>query len=281
MNFISNKNLEYLNLVEREYLNKIFQRFNGFPKLEQIWKLMDEIWLKLGCNQYKMHDETISLFYQHPVWILNGFFIEQDPESINNIKKFSNFIQNQNPKRILDFGGGFGNLARLLGKSLPGSQIEIFDPHPSKIAIFLASSVKNVKFVNEFSGLYDFIIATDVFEHLDDPIISAINSTRYLNQDGQYLMANCFEPVILCHLPKLFHFNYSWNFVMQELGFKLGKEVAHGRVFHKVKGFDEINARKIEKFSSMIYPIIKKIPRGKNIIGSLLTEIYYNFFIKK
>ena len=33
MNFISNKNLEYLNLVEREYLDKTFQRFNGFPKL--------------------------------------------------------------------------------------------------------------------------------------------------------------------------------------------------------------------------------------------------------
>ena len=277
MSLTSYKDFEHLTLAEKDYLNKIFKRFNGFPNLEQIWRLIDEVWTELGCDQYKMDDKKIILFYQHPVWILNGFFIEQHSESIYNIKEISNYIQKQNPQRILDFGGGFGNLARLLGKSLPGSQIEIFDPYPSKIAIFLVSSLKNVKFVKEFSGLYDFMIATDVFEHLDDPINSARNSIKYLRYEGQYLIANCFEPVMLCHLPKLFHFNYSWNFVMQELGFKLGKKVAHGRVFHKVKDFDEIKARKIAKFSSTIYPIINKIPRGKNKIGSFLTKIYLKF----
>ena len=76
MSLTSYKDFEHLTLAEKDYLNKIFKRFNGFPNLEQIWRLIDEVWTELGCDQYKMDDEKIILFYQHPVWILNGFFIE-------------------------------------------------------------------------------------------------------------------------------------------------------------------------------------------------------------
>lgn len=82
--------------------------------------------------------------------------------------------------------------------------LQVVEPHRHPAAIALATNEPNVRFVLELSGEYDLLIATDVFEHVPDPIGLAAQTGAYLRVDGQCLIANCFQPVILCHLPSCF-----------------------------------------------------------------------------
>jgi len=67
--------LQHLTADEKRFLTKVFTRFNGYPSLEQLWYLMDEQWIEHDCDPEQM-DERVAAFYQHPVWMLNGLFIE-------------------------------------------------------------------------------------------------------------------------------------------------------------------------------------------------------------
>lgn len=155
---------------EQTYLANVFNRFNGYPSLEQLWQLMDEQWQVHNCDPLHM-DDRITAFYRHPVWLLNGLFIEQDSQSLVNRHVFTDWVAAQRPVRVADFGGGFGGLARLIGARLPNTQVELVDPFPHQAAIALASDTPNVRFVPELTGTYDILIATDVFEHVPDPLL--------------------------------------------------------------------------------------------------------------
>ena len=146
--------LQNLTVEERDYLVEVFNRFNGYPTLDQVWQLMDEPWVALDCDPLCM-DERVTAFYQHPVWMLNGLFIEQDPVSLNNRQIFADWIARKSPARLADFGGGFGGLARLVGEELPNAVVEVVEPHPHSAAIALAASTPNVRYVPELSGEYD------------------------------------------------------------------------------------------------------------------------------
>ena len=45
----------------------IFNRFNGFPTLENLWRVMDEIW-KYDCDPKNL-DHRVNKFYSHPIWL--------------------------------------------------------------------------------------------------------------------------------------------------------------------------------------------------------------------
>ena len=136
---------EHLRAAERSYLLSIFERFQGYPSLQHLWQLMDDQWQAHGCNPLQM-DERVSAFYRHPVWLLNGLFIEQDPQSLSNRQAFTRWVTQQSPERIADFGGGFGGLARFIGAALPQALVEVVEPHPHPAAIALAASTPNVRF---------------------------------------------------------------------------------------------------------------------------------------
>jgi hypothetical protein len=194
--FVQKSVLQHLTIKEQGYLSEIFIRFNGYPTLEQLLQLMDEAWLSLGCDPLNM-DERVKAFYGHPVWMLNGLFIEQHEQSLKNRQAFTKWVTNSKPSRVADFGGGFGGLARLVGESLPDTEVEVVDPFPHPAAIAWADKTPNVRFVPELSGEYDMLIATDVFEHVPDPIDLASKTASHLRIGGTYLIANCFQPVIL------------------------------------------------------------------------------------
>lgn len=61
---------------EHKWLEGVFKRFEGYLNLEQLWQVMDEPWKEFGCDPNVM-DERIGAYYSHPVWVLNGLFIEQ------------------------------------------------------------------------------------------------------------------------------------------------------------------------------------------------------------
>jgi len=271
--YVSSLVLEHLSDYEKAYLIEIFHRFGGYPTLEQLWQLMDEPWLDLGCDPQNL-DERVFRFYQHPVWLLNGLFIEQDEQSLRNRQGFADWVVQQQPHRVADFGGGFGGLARFIGQALPSAHIEIVEPHPHPSAIALADNTPNVRFVPELIGEYDLLIATDVFEHVSNPIDLAANTANHLRIDGQYLIANCFQPVILCHLPQLFHLNYAWDAAMKAMGLEPDETVLYGRAYRRVKNLDVTAAHQIENRARGLYPWIQKlpIPRGKTRLGRLLVK---------
>ena len=265
--------LQNLSTAEKDYLKAVFDRFGGYPKLEQVWSLMDEPWVELGCDPLSV-DERITTYYHHPVWLLNGLFIEQHAESLKHRTKFAKWVMDQNPKRVADFGGGFGGLARFIGDALPNAQVEVVDPHPHPAAIELAASTPNVRFVPELSGGYDILIATDVFEHVTDPIGLIAKTAEHLHVDGKYLIANCFAPVILCHLPQLFHFNASWGVVMQAMGLQPEEKVVYGRSYRRKGRFNVPAAREKGECSRKMYPLVSWLPRGKACAGQFLMQIF-------
>lgn len=263
--------MENLDSREKEYLEKAFEQFAGYPNLEQVWSLMDEAWMELGCDPFKV-DERINLFYQHPVWILNGLFVEQHRPSLDNRYWFTKWVVNQNPQRVADFGGGFGGLARFVGEALPNVQVEVVDPHPHRAAIALAAATPNVRFVPCLTGEYDVLIATDVFEHVFDPIGLTAATAEHLHIGGQYLIANCFAPVILCHLPQLFHFNTSWDAVLEAMGLEPGETVVYGRAYCRQGFINAHAARKRAECVRRLNNLISWLPRGKARIRQILMR---------
>ena len=262
----------YLNEEEKFYLKDIFTRHQGYPSLEQLWMLMDQQWNANGCDPMLI-DHRVSSFYRHSVWLLNGLFIEQDPESLKYRNAFATWVKDKAPARVADFGGGFGSLARLIGAALPGTQVEVVEPHPHPAAIALAEQTPNVRYVPELSGVYDLMIATDVFEHVPDPIGLALSTASHLCVGGRYLIANCFAPVIKCHLPHLFHLQIGWDEAMRAMGLEPQEKVKYARAFERIDALNEQAARNIETLSYRLYPWLSILSKGRSRVGSVLVRL--------
>lgn len=258
---------------EREWLENTFSRFGGhYPSLEQIWGLMDEPWSELRCDPAVM-DERIGRFYAHPVWLLNGLFIEQHEQSLLNRKQFATWVERQKPTRLADYGGGFGGLARMIGAMCPDTQVEVIEPHPHPAAIALAEKTSNVRYVPDLSGEYDVLIATDVFEHVPDPLGLAAKTAESLRQGGHYLIANCFEPIILCHLPQTFHFRWTWDLALARMGLVPEENVVYGRSFMRTGELLLAAARITEERSKGLYPLTRNLPgRVARLISRMLIR---------
>jgi len=220
---------------------------------------MDEAWVQLDCDERRI-DERVVRFYRHPVWLLNGLFIEQDEESQKNRRQFASWISELSPTRVADFGGGFGGLARMIGAMNPESEVEVIEPHPHPGAIALASSTPNVRYREELTGKYDVIVATDVFEHVADPLALAFETGQFLQRGGTYLMANCFYPMIRCHLSITYHFRYTWKSAMEAMGFQPKDAVVYGQSFTLGSALDLTAGRIVERRSQHLYRRFRWIP---------------------
>lgn len=264
--------LPHLSEVEREYLEGVFEQFGGYPDLTRLWRLMDDEWDRFECDPLIL-DQRVDDFYRHPVWLLNGLFIEQDTESLAYRHQFVNWVSEQNPSRVADFGGGFGGLGRLLGEALPKSTIEVVDPFPHEAAQVMTASTSNVRFVDTLSGDYDILIATDVFEHVADPVGLVASTANNLRVGGHYLIANCFKPVIKCHLPQLFHLDVSWDASLRALGLIPGSKVAYGRAYRRAGALEIEQARKVEQLGKTIERWTKHLPLGRVKLGRAVTSL--------
>lgn len=254
--------LNRFNKTEIEYFRTHLVDFE-LPTQEDLFKLIDLAWGDCGCNEH-LTDSKISSFYNHPVWLLNGIFSEQDRKSVENRKIFVERIKSFNCKRIADFGGGYGALSRLLAVSSPESQIDIVDPYPHDSAVALTDNYLNVRFVPKLIGEYDLVIATDVFEHVADPLSLVEQTSEHLKYGGVYLMANCFFPEIKCHLPQSLHFRFSWDAAMLKMNLDPMEEVSvglpYGKFYMKTRKVVAINARGIEFRSKFSYQILLRLP---------------------
>jgi 2-polyprenyl-6-hydroxyphenyl methylase/3-demethylubiquinone-9 3-methyltransferase len=180
---------------------------------------MDQVWLKTGCSQSNYEPSKYRNFYADPVWLLNGMYIEQDPVSMGHRHSIANAVATLGAKQILDFGGGFGTLARLIADRLPSSQVFVYDPFPPAHGVEACKKHQNITFIDTLTlRRFDALVCTDVLEHVHDPLGLLAKIVATVEPGGHLFIANCFEPVILCHLPCTFHLRYFFTWCAEPLG---------------------------------------------------------------
>jgi 2-polyprenyl-3-methyl-5-hydroxy-6-metoxy-1,4-benzoquinol methylase len=261
----------FLNEADKNWIEKTISNYrDGEISIKQMWALLDQIWNLYNCDDKEI-DERIANFYKHPVWLLNGIHIESDQLSLSNRIEICNWINEKSIKRIADFGGGFGSLARLIAENCNDCEVEVIDPYPHYIGRKLSEKYPNLKYVEQLNGKYELIIATDVFEHVEDPLRMVEETSRHLVIGGQYLIGNCFEPVIKCHLPSTFHFRGSWSRILTTLGLRYVENINYIQVFTRDDHLNLPEARKLESKSRLIYRYTKFLPAKMRVI---LTPLF-------
>lgn len=259
-----NINLTDKNLTEteNEEIEKLLKREKeGLDDLEQMWYLMDLVWDDYGCDNKNLNWEKIGRFYSHPVWLLNGLFIEQHDVSMGHRHAISDWIVNNNFKSVVDYGGGFGTLARLVAEKDKNIQMNIYEPHPSEFGLKRAEEFENINIIGKLESNYDCLMSTDVLEHVPDPLNDFEKMIKSVKLNGYLVIANCFYPVIKCHLPQDFHFRYSFNQFAKMMGLEVIGPLkgSHATIFKKVEEV-EPNWGKIrfyEKLSRIMFPSIE------------------------
>ena len=255
-----------LNRIDHE-ISRLLSQYtkNNSPSLEQMWEMMDSVWDEMGCDNQNFDIDKINLFYQHPVWTLTGLFIEQDEDSLRNrqficnwIKQYHNYI-----KTVIDYGAGMATLAKILASSLPNLSINLYEPYPSQIVLARLSSYHNIQFVNQLKGdLYDCLISTDVLEHVPDPLSLLSEMINQVKPNGYLIIANCFYPVIKCHLPCTFHLRYTFNIFTRFMGLqRLETLNDHIHIYQKGKMVTPNwqFVRFLEKLSKILYQFLEII----------------------
>lgn len=259
----------------------VLQNYNLNNSLEQIWHLMDLIWDQYGLNNQELNHTLLQKFYSHPVWLLNGLFTESDSTSIRHRELLANWINNNSCiKSVVDIGGGIGFLARIVTSFNPGLKADVLEPFPSEFAKRIVSKNPQVDFISELTAVYDCIILMDVLEHVEDPVGKVYSMLANIREQGYLVVANCFRPVIKCHLPKTFHLNYSFAEIMDALGFDYIECLAgtHIEIFRKVHTTDLATARERERLSCSFY---KNILNDSIVLDQDNAALHLNYLLSK
>jgi SAM-dependent methyltransferase len=245
--------------AERVAILRMLSALNRPLDLEGLWWLMDQAWIAHGCSTQPLDQGCLDAFYRDPVWTLNGIFIEQDDQSMLHRHAFAGVLASLGVKQVLDVGGGFGTLARQLDDQSAEVRIDILEPYPTSCMLSLCQEHPGIRFVDCASpGSYDALICTDVLEHIQDPLKLLVGMIEAVKLDGHLLIANCFEPVILCHLPATFHLKYSFDHFCEVLGLQRVDrfDLPYGALYRKVSiaNLTEIKLRRLERWSRRLYP---------------------------
>lgn len=263
--------------TEKEEIEKLLKREKqGLSDLEQMWYLMDLIWDDYGCNNKNLNWEKIGKFYSHPVWLLNGLFIEQHDVSMGHRHAISDWIIQNNFKNVVDYGGGFGTLARLVAQKDKNIKMNVYEPHPSEFGLKMVAEFENISVIGKLESNYDCLMSTDVLEHVPDPLKDFAEMTKSVKLSGYLVIANAFYPMIKCHLPQDFHFRYSFNMFAKMMGLEVVGilEGSHATIFKKVEEV-EPNWKKIrfyEKISKVTFPIIEVLKPILRPIKSMIVK---------
>ena len=245
--------------------------------LENIWQLMDLVWDEYDCDNKKLNWDNIDKFYSHSVWLLNGLFIEQHALSIQHRDAISDWIaDNTSISKILDYGGGFGTLARLIADKKPSLLVDIYEPHPSDYAKQKISEYRQIQFISNIEQKYDVLVSTDVLEHVPDPLKTFEKMILSVNDNGYLIIANNFFPVIKCHLPQTFHLRYTFNLFAKLMGLVVEGplEGSHATIFTK-RSDKTVNwpvVRLLEIGSKSLFPLIEFVKPGLRPIYRLVKH---------
>lgn len=206
---------EELSAAEREEIS--FWQKKPVPAVQEVWRRMDDVWKQMGLMDTAT-DEELGHYYHHPIWLINGVFTAADPLSARQRAAIADFLVSAGCQRIADYGGGFGALAMDIARRYPAIHTELVEPYPRPAAARLWRLLPNLYPAPDLTGLYDAIVAEDVLEHVRDPVGLAGHIAEALSPQGIGLFANCFFPVIRCHLPETFFLRHTFAWVVAPLG---------------------------------------------------------------
>ena len=237
---------------------------DSVPTVDWVWQEMDRVWNGFGLdNRAALAGQDIGKFYRHPVWLMNGVFTQADPTSAGHRAAISRCLDSFGLKRIADYGGGFGVLAREIRETIPDSVVTIIEPYPSRVGIERLKTVQGVGFAADFEADgYNAIILQDVLEHVEDPIGIAYAAARALRQDGIVIFANSFYPVIQCHLPSTFHLRHTFRLIAEAMGLEFVGVVSgaeHAQIFRRRGPVALGRARRGESVSRVVGPVLNLV----------------------
>jgi len=248
------------------------------PSVEWMWQEMDQIWDALGLdNQAAMQGQALGDFYSHPVWVVNGVFSAVDPVSLQHREAIALFVNRIGVKRVADYGGGFAELALRLHAIAPHIHIDIVEPYPSKLGMIRVAGKTVIQFINEFDGNYDCVVAQDVLEHVERPLVLAAQMVQATKLGGHLIFANCFYPVIKCHLPSTFYLRHTFIWVVSALGLKYEGCVNganHALVFRKVGNTHKYMLILFVSIAKVVGPLLNKIIPIQGAIKFKLRKIW-------
>jgi 2-polyprenyl-6-hydroxyphenyl methylase/3-demethylubiquinone-9 3-methyltransferase len=230
--------------------------------LEQMWFLMDRVWDEYGCDNRKPDGDSLGRFYSHPVWLLNGLFLEQHELSMRHREAISDWIAEAGIESVVDYGGGFGTLAKLIVKKNPRCRVDLYEPYPADSVQRELKDQERVNIVKS-PGEYDCLVSTDVLEHVVDPLSCLWDMMNAVKDSGFLIIANNFNPIVKCHLPQTFHLQYSFHYIAKRMGLRKVGHLAgsHATIYQKVKsaGQDLQAVRKYERFSKVSFPFFEGV----------------------
>jgi ubiquinone/menaquinone biosynthesis C-methylase UbiE len=276
---LESQDLALLAPKEIDELNKLIAiAGNGCLELDSIYQILDYQWDEFGCDNRNLDWEQIGKFYNHPVWLLNGLFIEQDPWSMQLRQSIVDWIllRKDRISSVLDYGGGFGTLARLIASKEQNLLIDVYEPHPHKFAIFQSAEYLNINFVDTINKQYDCLVSTDVLEHIADPFKVFANMIESVKLNGYLVISSHFSPTIKCHLPATFHLIYTFDYFAKIMGLSvLGNcPGSYATLYQKMveKPFNWDLIRKLETISSSFYPSLQLAAKAKNYLKQILSK---------
>ncbi len=190
------------------------------PQLEDVWRLMDEVWDEIGLNNRTPDSVMLEHFYGHSVWLMNSLFIEQDLLSMGHRRAIRSWIEGRADEiqRVVDFGGGLGTLGILIADIGHHISVDIYEPYSSRFAQERLENANNVRFIKKPVGIYDGLLSTDVLEHVTAPLKILSEMIDTVRPGGYLIIANNFYPVIKCHLPGTFHLRFTFRLFARLMG---------------------------------------------------------------
>jgi 2-polyprenyl-3-methyl-5-hydroxy-6-metoxy-1,4-benzoquinol methylase len=222
---------------------------------------MDQAWAALELDEYHPDPAGLNAFYRHPIWIQNGYFVERDPLSLGHRLALVRWLAAQRPTRILDYGGGFGTVARMLAANVPQASISVYEPFPTGAALAVARGYANLAYVSSLTPPYTAILALDVLEHLCDPLGVLHELSTALVPHGLLILANHFYPVIRCHLPGTFHLRYSFDYFAALYGLQRISRIpgSHATVYRlqQHRSPSEQLLRRSVQISQALFPLLR------------------------
>ncbi len=254
---------------EKKYLTGLPEEL---PDVQWVWNELDKIWDEFGLDHSQpLSAQNVAGYYNHPAWLMNGVFTHKDPVSARHRCAIANYLGQHGAKQVADYGGGFGEMALTLRRDIADADVTIVEPYPSKYGLERLKSASSVKIRPDLPEKnFDAVIAQDVLEHIEDPIMLAAHLARAVKDDGRLIFANCFFPYIQCHLPSTFHLRHTFPWVMERMGLKyLGviKGAYHAQVFLKLNNPDIEAARKAEHVARKMAPLLN------NPLSTLFSKV--------
>lgn len=231
------------------------------PSVNWLRSELDRIWDELSLNNESPCQSKLGEFYSHPVWLLNGLFSASDPISVAHRRALAAYVKSVNSLRVADYGGGLGELAKQISEIDSAVAVEVIEPFASNVARQLRQGI-NVRFVPRLEGQYDCTMAQDVLEHVEDPVALSAELVRHTRMGGYLIFANCFYPVIKCHLPATFYLRHMFPFVVKHLGLTLVGRVpgaTHALVFRRDGELDSARLATRDGIARVAGPLVNRI----------------------